>query len=284
MDDEVRQRLEAVERAVTEGETDLSALADGAATADRVTDIEDEVADLTDRLDELEASTQAVRGYVGEVRSVNREVEQTAERALAEVERLRDAGIPEDDGRSGSPDRPDEPTEAATRSGETPADSRHQERTGSSPTGGRDKNQGQRRAGPPRDGAPAGTGSTADAGTMADPYPPSQSGPTAADPTDGGHRGSDPDHSCPACGRPEPATSNGRNSAGDGTSTTEQRDHAGRDLGLGDGFADRSVDRALGDGGVPGDPGTAPSRARRRDVDDEDRETTGLLQSVRDLL
>jgi DNA repair exonuclease SbcCD ATPase subunit len=86
MDGTLEDRLAALERAVTDGKHDCSALAEGAATADRVDAIEAEIEDLTDRVAELEAATQALRGYVGNVRSVNSEVEERADLALSKAE------------------------------------------------------------------------------------------------------------------------------------------------------------------------------------------------------
>lgn len=86
MDETFEERLAAVERALTDGDHDCSSLAEGAATAERVTALEAEMEELTDRVAELEASTQALRGYVGNVRSVNEEVEQRADTALEKAE------------------------------------------------------------------------------------------------------------------------------------------------------------------------------------------------------
>jgi len=84
----LEKRIAALERAITEDEGERVALADGAATAERVEALEARLDDLTDRVAELEAATQALRGYVGNVRSVNREVEQRADAALAKAESL----------------------------------------------------------------------------------------------------------------------------------------------------------------------------------------------------
>lgn len=104
MDETFEDRLAAVERALTDGDHDCSALAEGAATAERVTALEADVEELADRVAELEAATQALRGYVGNVRSVNEEVEQRADTALAKAEtahRIATAG----DERDASTDR-----------------------------------------------------------------------------------------------------------------------------------------------------------------------------------
>ncbi len=89
--DPLDERLRAVERALTDdddAELDLAVLRDAAALAARVDDVEERLDDLDDRVAELEAATQALRGYVGNVRHVNRAVEERADAALARVERL----------------------------------------------------------------------------------------------------------------------------------------------------------------------------------------------------
>ena len=82
----------------------------------RVEALEARLADAESRLDDLAAATQALRGYVGGVRAVNREVERRADAALAAVERLdgpkrerpvggqRPQGEPAESGTSQSPD------------------------------------------------------------------------------------------------------------------------------------------------------------------------------------
>lgn len=87
MDETLERRLAAVERALTNGDHDLSGLADSTEIATRIENVEGHIDDLDDRIVELEAATQALRGYVGNVRSVNREVERRADAALAAVER-----------------------------------------------------------------------------------------------------------------------------------------------------------------------------------------------------
>lgn len=99
--DDLRERIEAVERALTDGEGDLTALAEGAAAAERVEGIEADVADLQEDVAELSAATQALRGYVGNVRSVNESVEERADAALAAVESL-EARVDDDDPTQGS--------------------------------------------------------------------------------------------------------------------------------------------------------------------------------------
>ena len=86
--DDLRERVEAVERALTDGDGELVALAEGAATAERVNDLAADVAAIREDLAEVSAATQALRGYVGNVRSVNEAVEERADAALASVESL----------------------------------------------------------------------------------------------------------------------------------------------------------------------------------------------------
>lgn len=88
MDDGLDQRVAALERTVTDGEYDLTALADEAETVERLDAVETQVSQLSDRVAELEAATQALRGYVGNIRTVNEDVEQRADAALAKAETL----------------------------------------------------------------------------------------------------------------------------------------------------------------------------------------------------
>lgn len=84
-------RVGAIERALTDGH-ELADLPDGAALAARVEALEERADAVESRLDELEAASLAVRGYVGNIRAVNRDVERRVDAALAAVERLTDDG------------------------------------------------------------------------------------------------------------------------------------------------------------------------------------------------
>ena len=84
------ERVSAVERAVTDGAATLPEASTVADIESTVSSLEAQLADLEDRTAELEAATQALRGYVGNVRSVNTDVEQRADAALAAVDRLED--------------------------------------------------------------------------------------------------------------------------------------------------------------------------------------------------
>lgn len=80
------ERLRAVERALTDGDCDLAEIENAADHHARIETLDDRLTAVEDRLADLEAATQALRGYVGNVRAVNREVERRADAALAAVE------------------------------------------------------------------------------------------------------------------------------------------------------------------------------------------------------
>lgn len=81
-------RLDAVERALTDDDTDIEGVRETAEFAATIEDLESRIADLEERVDELDAGLQAVRGYAGNVRAVNRDVERRASAALAKAETL----------------------------------------------------------------------------------------------------------------------------------------------------------------------------------------------------
>ncbi len=78
------KRLRTVERALTDGDPvpDLS----DSGTRQNMSEISTSVDDIESRLDELDAAVQAIRGYVGTIRSVNADVERRADAALAKAE------------------------------------------------------------------------------------------------------------------------------------------------------------------------------------------------------
>ncbi|WP_436934876.1 DUF7310 family coiled-coil domain-containing protein [Halovenus marina] len=88
MDDALEDRVDALERAVTDGDGDLSALAEAGEVTARLDAIETQIAEIERRVDELDGATQALRGYVGNIRSVNCDVEDRADAALSKVESL----------------------------------------------------------------------------------------------------------------------------------------------------------------------------------------------------
>lgn len=100
MTDDLRPRLEAVERAVADGETDLSTIGDAATLDARLTAVEERLATLETQLSELDATTQAMRGYLSGVDGVTDDVERQATLALAKAERIEQAVFEADDGLS----------------------------------------------------------------------------------------------------------------------------------------------------------------------------------------
>jgi hypothetical protein len=129
MTDDLTRRLEAVERAVTDGHTDLAGVADDAAVADRLAAVERRLDGVERRLDDLDATTQALRGYLGGVDGVTEDVERRADLALAKAEAIETAVFDDDDGLAverlpasdAGPgvDTDDGSTDGATRSGES---------------------------------------------------------------------------------------------------------------------------------------------------------------------
>ncbi|WP_134672524.1 DUF7310 family coiled-coil domain-containing protein [Halorussus marinus] len=82
------ERLRAVERALTGEDRDLTDLRTGAELAAETDALADRLDEAENRLDELDAATQALRGYVGNARTVNETVERRADAALAKAEAL----------------------------------------------------------------------------------------------------------------------------------------------------------------------------------------------------
>jgi hypothetical protein len=83
----LRERVDALERAVTDGHGE-DGLPDAARTAARVDDLEATVEEMDDRLAELEAAVQALRGFAGGIRAIDDAVERRANAAIARVDRL----------------------------------------------------------------------------------------------------------------------------------------------------------------------------------------------------
>lgn len=97
MTDDLTRRLAAVERAVTDGETDLSGVADAADVTARLDAVEGRLDAIETRLDDLDATTQALRGYLGGVDGVAEDVERRADLALSKAEAV-EAAVFTDDG------------------------------------------------------------------------------------------------------------------------------------------------------------------------------------------
>lgn len=98
------ERVRTVERAVTDGDHEFPAVDELGELTERLDSIERRLDDIEERTGELEAATEALRGYVGNVRSVNERVEQRADTALAATERL-ERRIEADEYRSSSSGR-----------------------------------------------------------------------------------------------------------------------------------------------------------------------------------
>lgn len=82
------ERVAAVERALVDDEVTVEGLDELATIERQIEDLQAHLEDLDDRVAELEAASQALRGYVGGVRAVNDDVERRADAALAKVESL----------------------------------------------------------------------------------------------------------------------------------------------------------------------------------------------------
>ncbi|MDQ2073102.1 DUF7310 family coiled-coil domain-containing protein [Haloarcula sp. NS06] len=84
------ERLRTVERAVTDGTTEFPEVTNLAELENRMDTVEQRIDDIDERTAEIEAATQALRGYVGNIRTVNEDIEQRADAALAATDRLED--------------------------------------------------------------------------------------------------------------------------------------------------------------------------------------------------
>jgi len=87
VEDTLADRVAALERAVTDGHAD-DGLPDAARTSARLDEVEERASALDDRVSELEATVQALRGFAGGVRAVDEAVERRANDAVARAERL----------------------------------------------------------------------------------------------------------------------------------------------------------------------------------------------------
>lgn len=148
--DDVAARLEAIERALADGDADLTGIGEAAERERELDELRDRLDDLESEVTDLAASVQAVRGYVGNVRTVNREVERQADAALAKVEELERRGADRGDRRAdGDADAPSQPARDEPR-----AEGRREEPTDSPGdiarriTGEDERDRGRR---PPRD-------------------------------------------------------------------------------------------------------------------------------------
>lgn len=86
--DRLDQRLSAVERVVVDGDVTLEELSELAATIETVSALEARLDEQERRMADLEAAAQSVEGYVGNVESINDDVERHAASAVATADRL----------------------------------------------------------------------------------------------------------------------------------------------------------------------------------------------------
>lgn len=136
--DSLRQRLRAVERAVTDDECPPAEVADAAEATGRIESLEERMDELEEQVAELDAATQALRGYVGNVRSVNETVRTRADSALSIARGLQSAP-PGDGNPTGDDDRsPGDGPVAAETSADPPSAecSPHDSPDAASETGG----------------------------------------------------------------------------------------------------------------------------------------------------
>jgi len=109
----IDERLSAVERALTGSDAAVSDVTDGAEAAAERRAIGSRLSDLEARVEELEAATQALRGYAGAVRAVNAEVERRADLALARSSRGQRSDDAQGEPAAGSEPRAEVPTPSA---------------------------------------------------------------------------------------------------------------------------------------------------------------------------
>lgn len=84
----VEERLAAVERALTDDDTEPAALSDAATVERRLDALEERLDAFERRLADAEAGVEAVRGHVGHEQSAIEDVERTAATALATARRV----------------------------------------------------------------------------------------------------------------------------------------------------------------------------------------------------
>lgn len=112
MDDALEERIEALERTVSDGEFDREP-GDYAEVETRLSAVESQLDEIDTRIDDLEAATQALRGYVGNIRAVNDDIEQRANTALAKAEALERAAQSTVDGPTATDENPRQASRSA---------------------------------------------------------------------------------------------------------------------------------------------------------------------------
>lgn len=263
---DLADRLDAVERALTDDETDLTDVRTAATLHDDLERLERRVADLEETVEELDAAVDAVRGYAGNVRAVNREVERRASAALAKAEALEAAVDP-----AATPDRSDaaastdpNPAERGQRAPRRPADEVP------------DRDEAR-----PRHRSDAGTGSTTAGGAARDGGgSDSRRSPSG----DGGAPGSDA-LSGGDGGRREGLREDHGHHRGDADRRDDQSSgRPGTDRGTG---SDSRIGRSTGGPGNGRSPDTGGGRRSGSGTDDGDdgaSNTEQFIERVRDAL
>lgn len=87
-DDQLRERLAAVERALTDDDATPTEFPEAVAEADDLADLREEFDALRDEVAELQAATQALRGFVGNAVPETSDAAERADRALRRVDEL----------------------------------------------------------------------------------------------------------------------------------------------------------------------------------------------------
>ena len=251
--DKLEARIEALERAVTDGDHDLSELATAGETQERLAAVETETEDLADRVAELEAATQALRGYVGNVRAVNREIEQRADAALAKAESVESAIV--DD-----------------RSEDPPGHDRRETPTGSGDSAGPETN----RPSPGSHGTSAPEQQTDRTRERSDRSASADRQTASADSAGSGHGSTDHRGQCVACGRP---TEGGTGKKRAPTSGTE-RGNGGAEV---DGTSARTV-RGNGTSASAGDNRAGDPLDGVFETDEPESKADGAFDRIREML
>lgn len=110
MSDSLHERIDTIERMLT-GREDST-----------LDELPERIAALEMQVAELEASVQALRGYVGNIQHVNSEVERRADRALAAIESIENGETGELRSANGSRIEPVQETVEEGNSGDVPVD------------------------------------------------------------------------------------------------------------------------------------------------------------------
>lgn len=188
MDDSLEARIDALERTLMDGDQELADLTAAGDVLNQLEGLESTVSELEDRVAELEAATQAMRGYIGNVKSVNEEVEDTASLALSKVEALESQQTDDSGGeRFAGMDSSGPTLEIEGLDDDTGTQSNGD--TARSPNGQPGASPNAGRAGTPTNGSALGA--------SGGPAPPGSGESTSASPGGSGKQ------RCEACGRPD---------------------------------------------------------------------------------